>query len=126
MQPSCLSTCLLSPADWHSASSLSAALACRHGYERELLSLLSQLVRDMNRKIEKQKERAVLESGARQLTMEDRARLEAIKVRACLELQALQVALFWYIKVVHMCDPAESSTAWISRLHGAGLHTCLA
>ena len=35
----------------------------------------------MNRKIEKQKERAVLESGARQLTMEDRARLEAIKVR---------------------------------------------
>ena len=81
MQPACLSTCLHSLADWHSASNQSAALAFRHGYERELLSLLSQLVRDMNRKIEKQKERAVLESGARQLTMEDRARLEAIKVR---------------------------------------------
>ena len=84
MQPRCLSTCSLSPADWHLASSQSAAFACRHGYERELLSLLSQLVRDMNRKIEKQKERAVLESGARQLTMEDRARLEAIKVRGML------------------------------------------
>ena len=68
----------------------------------------------------------MLESGARQLTMEDRARLEAIKVRACLELQVLHVALFWYIKVVHMCDPAKSSTAWFLWLHGAGLHTCLA
>lgn len=52
---------------------------CRHGYERELMTLLNQLVRDMNRKIERQKERAILESSARPLSAEDKARLDAIK-----------------------------------------------
>lgn len=56
-------------------------MACRYGYERELMTLLNQLVRDMNRKIERQKERAILESSARPLTAEDKARLDAIKAR---------------------------------------------
>lgn len=51
----------------------------RYGYERELMTLLNQLCRDMNRKIERQKERAIIESSARPLTAEDKARLEAIK-----------------------------------------------
>ena len=97
-----------SPADWQPAPSQYAALACRHGYERELLSLLSQLVRDMNRKIEKQKERAVLESGARQLTMEDRARLEAIKVRGVCGSRSLM----WPLSLHQHC--------WFTR--GAGGH----
>lgn len=51
----------------------------RYGYERELMTLLNQLVRDMNRKIERQKERAIIESSARPLTLEDKGRLDAIK-----------------------------------------------
>ena len=43
------------------------------------MTLLNQLVRDMNRKIERQKERAILESSARPLSAEDKARLDAIK-----------------------------------------------
>ncbi len=53
----------------------------RYGYERELMTLLNQLCRDMNRKIERQKERAIIESSARPLNAEDKARLDAIKVR---------------------------------------------
>ena len=45
------------------------------------MTLLNQLVRDMNRKIERQKERAILESSARPLSVEDKARLDAIKAR---------------------------------------------
>ena len=56
------------------------SLLCRYGYERELMTLLNQLVRDMNRKIERQKERAIIESSARPLTLEDKGRLDAIKV----------------------------------------------
>jgi len=37
----------------------------------------------MNRKIERQKERAIIESSARPLNAEDKARLEAIKVHSC-------------------------------------------
>lgn len=51
----------------------------RYGYERELMTLLNQLCRDMNRKIERQKERAIIESSARPLNAEDKARLDAIK-----------------------------------------------
>ena len=43
------------------------------------MTLLNQLVRDMNRKIERQKERAILESSARPLSAEDKTRLDAIK-----------------------------------------------
>ena len=38
---------------------------CRYGYRRELLSLLQQLVRDMDRKIERQRDRAAKESENR-------------------------------------------------------------
>ena len=47
------------------------------------MTLLNQLCRDMNRKIERQKERAIIESSARPLNAEDKARLEAIKVLSC-------------------------------------------
>jgi hypothetical protein len=47
------------------------------------MTLLNQLCRDMNRKIERQKERAIIESSARPLNAEDKARLEAIKVYNC-------------------------------------------
>lgn len=51
----------------------------RYGYERELLKLLEQLVRDMDRKIERAKERAEKEKGTRQLMPDDKIRLDALK-----------------------------------------------
>lgn len=53
----------------------------RYGYERELLTLLEQLVRDMDRKIERAKERAEKEKGARPLMPDDKLRLEGLKKR---------------------------------------------
>ena len=53
----------------------------RYGYRRELLELLVKLVKDMDRKIERQKERAAKESEARLLTTSDKAQLDALKVR---------------------------------------------
>ena len=44
------------------------------------MTLLTQLVRDMNRKIERQKERAVIESSAKPISIDDKARLDAMKV----------------------------------------------
>jgi hypothetical protein len=52
---------------------------CRYGYERELMGVLENLVRDLDRKIERQKERAATESAPRALTLEDRAKLDALK-----------------------------------------------
>lgn len=51
----------------------------RYGYERQLLTLLEQLVRDMDRKIERAKERAEKEKGPRQLMPDDKIRLDALK-----------------------------------------------
>ena len=56
----------------------------RNGYDRELITLLTQLVRDMNRKIERQKERAIIESSAKPISIDDKARLDAIKVSSML------------------------------------------
>ncbi len=56
------------------------------------MTLLNQLCRDMNRKIERQKERAIIESSARPLNAEDKARLEAIKVHSC----SCPWAYMWY------------------------------
>lgn len=53
----------------------------RYGYDRELTTLLTTLVRDMNRKIERQKERAVIESSAKPVSIDDKARLDAIKAQ---------------------------------------------
>jgi hypothetical protein len=55
---------------------------CRYGYPQELYTLLSQLIRDMDRKIERQKERASKESEPRVLSPADREALSAIKVRS--------------------------------------------
>ena len=57
------------------------SLLRRYGYERDLLALLSQLARDMDRKIERQKERAAQDNRPRVLTADDREKLDAIKVR---------------------------------------------
>ena len=50
----------------------------RYGYERQLLEILEQLVKDMDRKIERQKERAVKESAPRMLTSADKAKLDEL------------------------------------------------
>ncbi|KAK9828557.1 hypothetical protein WJX72_000748 [[Myrmecia] bisecta] len=53
----------------------------RYGYDRELLTLLEQLCRDMDRKIERQRERAGKESAPRELTADDKSRLDALKAK---------------------------------------------
>lgn len=53
----------------------------RYGYERELLALLETLTRDMDRKIERQRDRADKESAPRPLTASDKARLETLLAR---------------------------------------------
>ena len=67
------------------------------------MTLLNQLVRDMNRKIERQKERAILESSARPLTAEDKARLDAIKARHCLALNTLHEDLSEVLEDYKVC-----------------------
>lgn len=57
----------------------------RYGYRKELLELLTQLVRDMDRKIERQKDRAAKESEARVPTPPERSQLEEFKVSTCLD-----------------------------------------
>ena len=53
----------------------------RYGYEARLLELLETLVKDMDRKIVRQKERAVKESAPRLLTSTDREKLDDILAR---------------------------------------------
>ena len=55
----------------------------RAGYEAELFALLNQLVRDMDRKIERQKERAQRESEPRPPSAAEQLQLDTIKARAC-------------------------------------------
>lgn len=59
----------------------------RYGYRKELLELLGQLVRDMDRKIERQKDRAAKESEARVPTPPEQTQLEELKV--CLQAYPL-------------------------------------
>jgi hypothetical protein len=59
----------------------SACANCRLGYEKELIGVLEGLVRDMDRKIERQKERADKESAPKALTDADRAKLDEILAR---------------------------------------------
>ncbi len=56
--------------------------ARRYGYERDLLALLTQLARDMDRKIVRQKERAEQDNRPRALSADDREKLDALKARA--------------------------------------------
>eukprot|EP00884_Botryococcus_braunii_P012728 jgi/Botrbrau1/21456/Bobra.0216s0064.1 len=53
----------------------------RYGYPQELYALLQQLVKDMDRKIERQKERAVKESEPRLLTPAEKEQLAAIMTK---------------------------------------------
>ncbi|KAK9786671.1 hypothetical protein WJX73_003841 [Symbiochloris irregularis] len=53
----------------------------RYGYEQELHSVLVQLVKEMDRKIERQKERANKEAEPRKLAEKEREQLDAIKAR---------------------------------------------
>lgn len=53
----------------------------RFGYERDLLRYTEQLIRDMDRKIEKNKERAAAESRPKPIRPEDQLRLDEIKAR---------------------------------------------
>ena len=102
-------------------------IACRHGYERELLTLLEQLVRDMDRKIERAKERAEKEKGARPLMPDDKIRLDALKKRQK-GMHLLCGVL--HVHVVHpdchrrhgiVCD--DGRTGQRGRQHGGG-HRC--
>ena len=54
---------------------------CRYGYERDLLRLLEQHIRDMDRKIAKAKERAEKESAPRELKSDDKERLAEIQLK---------------------------------------------
>jgi hypothetical protein len=56
-------------------------LACRLGYERELVRYMSILIRDMDRKIEKNRERAAAESAPRLLKADEQRRLDDIQGR---------------------------------------------
>lgn len=51
-------------------------------YERKLMALLDDLIKEMDKKIIKAKERAEKESAPRELRSEDKARLEDIQLRA--------------------------------------------
>ncbi|KAK9864703.1 hypothetical protein WJX84_009151 [Apatococcus fuscideae] len=53
----------------------------RYGFEKELGQLLDKLVRDMDKKIERQRERAEKESEPRALTADDQRRLDDILTR---------------------------------------------
>lgn len=53
----------------------------RYGYERDLVRYMEQLIRDMDRKIEKNKERAAAESRPKPVRPEDEKRLDEIKAR---------------------------------------------
>lgn len=61
-------------------------LQCRYGYRRELLGLLQQLVRDMDRKIERQRDRAAKESENRIPTPQEQSQLDDLKVDATILL----------------------------------------
>lgn len=66
---------------WVLASSIVNSMLCpRLGYEKDLFGILTQLVRDMDRKIERQKDRAAKESAPRPATATEQATLDAIKV----------------------------------------------
>jgi hypothetical protein len=54
---------------------------CRLRYDDELFKLLDRLIREMDRKIEKAKERAEAESRPKVLRPEDQKRLDEIQER---------------------------------------------
>ena len=89
-------------------------LCCRLGYERELLAILTQLVKDMDRKIERQKERAAKESAPRAATPAEQATLDAIKVAPSRPLS------YYWSWTVH----AQRATSSIQNLPKHTLESC--
>ena len=87
---------------------------CRYGYERDLLALLTQLARDMDRKIERQKERAAQDNRPRVLTADDREKLDAIKVRANTLLQKRQFTLPCAMCMCMCFDATACMISWLS------------
>ena len=66
----------------HIRATVFTGLSCdRYGYEAELLALLEQLVRDMDRKIERQKERAIKDNAPREPNSSERAELQSLQAR---------------------------------------------
>ena len=53
----------------------------RYGYTQELRTLLATLVRDMDRKIDRQRERAEKENQPRPPSTKEQKQLDAIKAR---------------------------------------------
>lgn len=66
---------------------VSPNVTSRYGYRKELLTLLQQLVRDMDRKIERQRERATKESENRIPTPQEQTQLDDLKVQWLADLQ---------------------------------------
>ena len=66
----------------------------RLAYEKDLHGILVQLVKDMDRKIERQKERAAKESAPRPATPAEQATLDAIKVRPGCPVQLCPVLTY--------------------------------
>ncbi|KAK9844094.1 hypothetical protein WJX81_004357 [Elliptochloris bilobata] len=70
--------------EWEAVSERDKA---KYGYERDLLELLTQLARDMDRKIVRQKERAEQDNRPRALSADDREKLDAIKAKEVVALE---------------------------------------
>jgi hypothetical protein len=64
-------------------------VACSYPYERDLLRYLEQLIRDMDTKIRKNKERADAESRPKVLKLDDQRRLDEMKQRQAGGLEQL-------------------------------------
>lgn len=88
--------CLLQAAfTWCGTSSIQGC-SCRYPYERDLLRYLEQLIRDMDVKIRKNKERAEAESRPKVLKPDDQRRLDDIKARqAGISHMAARLCLLW-------------------------------
>lgn len=99
----------------------------RLGYEKELIGVLEGLVRDMDRKIERQKERADKESAPKALNDADRAKLDDMLARqkgappatttaapgcGCGQLEAASAACLRYAVCAIFRCMAEAATPW--------------
>jgi hypothetical protein len=64
-------------------------LFCSFSFERDLLRYMEQLIREMDVKIRKNKERADAESRPKVLKLDDQKRLDEIKARQAGRLRSL-------------------------------------
>ena len=112
-----------------------APLVARYGYEAELLELLEQLVRDMDRKIERQKERAAKDNAPRIPSATEQAGLDALQARekgACFPCSWPPVKhdirsrkRFYEPTWADFCkSPAWHLDEFISMAHSSSVETC--